>query len=278
MAENINILFLGDIVGKPGRNAVTHFLGNVELYLGLKPDFVIANCENASHGFGLTEKNYHELLESGIDILTSGNHIWDRKEIYKFIDNAEYLVRPYNYPEGTPGQGYKAITKNKCSITVVNLLGRIFMEPYDSQWSLMKSEILKFQLDTPILLVDFHAEATAEKLAFGYFLADMGATAMIGTHTHVQTADEQLINGNMAYITDVGYCGARHSIIGMDIDTSIKRLSTLLPNRYEIPGLDEALVCGVLINVDKNSGVSRDIKRIQTKIDLKNLLEEDKLK
>lgn len=278
MSDLIKLLFLGDIVGRPGRYAVKYFLQNAESYLGFKPDFVIANCENASHGFGLTEKNYNELLESGIDLLTSGNHIWDRKDIFNYIEGADYLIRPLNYPTETPGQGSKIVNKNGVSYAVINLLGRIFMDPYESPWECIKTEILKYQMETPVIIVDFHAEATAEKIAFGYYLADLGITAMIGTHTHVPTADEEIITDTMAYITDVGFCGASYSVIGMDVESSIKRLTSLLPARYNIPPLEEAVVCGVCIYIDPSTGISKDIYRIKHKIDLKKLIEEDKLK
>ncbi|MEW5818709.1 MAG: TIGR00282 family metallophosphoesterase [Cyanobacteriota bacterium] len=278
MNDTIKILFLGDIVGRPGRFAVKYFIQNIESFLTEKPDFIFANCENASHGFGLTEKNYNELIEASIDLLTSGNHIWDRKEIYSYIDKAPFLIRPINYPENTPGKGSSVVTKNGVSVAVINFLGRIFMDPYESPWVLIKDEILKLQSITPIVIIDFHAEATAEKIAFGYYLSDLGASAMIGTHTHVPTADETILNDCMAYITDVGYCGAVPSVIGMDIDSSIKKLSSLLPSRYEVPPVNEAVVCGALISINANTGVSSDIQRIKYQLDLKKLIEEDKIK
>lgn len=277
MTNQKKILFLGDIVGRPGRNAINHYLNNIEFYLNFKPDFIIANCENASHGFGLTEKNYTELIASGIDLLTSGNHIWDRKEVFDYIDNAERLIRPLNYPKKTPGKGSIVIKKDGFSIGVINLLGRVFMDPFDSPWDFITQEVQKMQLETPTIIVDFHAEATAEKIAFGYCLAELGVTAMIGTHTHVQTADETILDGVLAYITDVGACAVTRSVIGMDINTSLKRLSTLLPVRYEIPSLDEVTLCGVILTIDVTTGIPISIKRIKQQIDLKNLPVEDKL-
>lgn len=277
MTNQKKILFLGDIVGRPGRNAVNHYLNNIECYLDYKPDFVIANCENASHGFGLTEKNYNELIGSGIDLLTSGNHIWDRKEVFNYIDGAERLIRPLNYPDGTPGKGSVVIKKDDFSIGVINLLGRVFMDPYNSPWDLIKDEVQKMQLETPTIIVDFHAEATAEKIAFSYLLAELGVTAMIGTHTHVPTADENLVDGVMAYITDAGSCAVTRSVIGMDINTSLKRLSSLLPVRYDIPSEDEVTLCGVVLTVDVTTGIPISINRVKQDINLKNLPVEDKL-
>lgn len=276
MKESINILFLGDIVGRPGRFAVKYFLQDLENLINLKPDIVIANAENASHGFGLTEKNYNELLGYGIDLLTSGNHIWDRKDIFNYVDEADKLIRPYNYPEGTPGCGARLYEKDGIKIAVINLLGRVFMDAYESPWNI-SSEITKFQSETPIVLVDYHAEATAEKIAFSYFLANQGVSAMVGTHTHVQTADNKIIDDSMAYITDVGYCGSERSVIGMDIDSSVYRLSRLLPARFEIPEIDKAIVSGVIINIDTKSGISNSISKFTHTLDLVNLIEQEKL-
>lgn len=277
MSDEIKILFLGDIVGRPGRYSVKYFLQNIEDFLGYRPDFIIANCENASHGFGLTEKNYNELIDLGINVLTSGNHIWDRKEIFNYIDRAEYLLRPLNYPAGTQGKGSIISYQSSYSVAVISLLGRIFMEPYDSPWEIVKAEVLKLQSQTPIIIVDFHAEATAEKVAFGYYLSELGVTAILGTHTHVQTADEKLLNNSTAYISDVGFCGAACSVIGMDVTSSVKRLATVLPIRYEIPSIEIGMINGVIISVDKNSGIPNEITRINNTIDLNTLIKENKL-
>jgi metallophosphoesterase (TIGR00282 family) len=277
MSDNIKILFLGDIVGRPGRNSVKYFLQNMEELIGYKADFVIANCENASHGFGLTEKNYRELIEYGIDILTSGNHIWDRKEIFHYIDQAEKLVRPLNYPDVTPGKGTIVISKDNYKVAVVNVLGRVFMEPYESPWKLIKSEITKLQMETPIVIVDFHAEATAEKIAFGHYMSQLGVTALLGTHTHVQTADEKILNNTTAYITDAGYCGADNSVIGMDVNTSISRLKSLLPVRYEIPPIENTVINAIMLTVNINNGLPLSIERIVQHFDLKKIMDEGKL-
>lgn len=259
----IDILFLGDIVGRPGRLAVKNYLSRLEN----KPDFIIANIENASHGFGLTERNYNDIVEFGVDALTSGNHIWDKKEIFNYIDKANKLVRPLNYPKGTPGVGSRIFKTENFSIGVISLLGRVFMAPIDSPWGLIEEEIKKIQYETPIIIIDFHAEATAEKICLGYFADNLGVSAVIGTHTHVQTADERILDGGTAYITDVGSCCAYNSVIGMDIETSLKRLLTGLPEKYEISDDERAEINGVLISVSINTGSAENIKRIKVLYD-----------
>lgn len=273
MKQLIDILFLGDIVGKPGRHAVAQFLK--ELNSGRyvddpakgfkeKPDFIIGNAENASHGFGLTERNYNELSELGINALTSGNHIWDKKEIFYYIDRADRLLRPINYPKEVPGIGSKVFKINKkTSIGVINILGRVFMSPMDSPWEMLKDEVTRIQYETPIIIVDFHAEATAEKVCFGYFADKLGVSAVIGTHTHIQTADEKILEAGSAYITDVGFCGAYDSIIGMEISGSLKRLVTGLPERYDVAAMGKAEINAVRILVDAQTGKAEEIKRIR---------------
>ncbi|MFH0703111.1 MAG: TIGR00282 family metallophosphoesterase [bacterium] len=258
MKEYIEVIFFGDIIGRPGRYAVAKYLNELEN----KPDFVIANVENASHGFGLTEKNYNELVNIGINALTSGNHIWDKNEIFKYIDKADRLVRPLNYPEGTPGVGSRIFKVGEISICVINVLGRIFMSPMDSPWTTLENEIKKNQYETPIIIIDFHAEATAEKISLGYFADRLGISAFIGTHTHIQTADEKFLENNTAYITDVGCCGASKSVIGMDIETSVKRLKTGLPVRFEVASLDESQINAVRILIKAKTGCAEKIERI----------------
>ena len=263
MTDNIlKILFIGDVVGRIGRKAVTDYLAENKS----KYDFVILNAENASHGFGLTQKNYNQLSNAGVDCFTSGNHIWDKKEIFNYIDNAEKLVRPLNYPNGARGEGYRFFNigdNNK--ICVMNFLGRVFMQPVDSQWQIMKDKINEIKDITPNIFIDFHAEATAEKICFGRFCADLGVSAFVGTHTHVQTADEKIING-MAYISDAGFCGAEDSVIGMEYSTSLTRMTTCLPERFEVAQDNIAIVNAVEITLDALTGKATDIKRINEKI------------
>ncbi len=268
--DTIKLIFLGDITGRQGRTAVMSYIASLEN----KPDFVIANIENASHGFGLTKKNYEQLSENGIDCFTSGNHIWDKKDIFEYIDDAKNLIRPINYPAGTRGVGSQIFEIKGQKLAVINALGRVFMPPIDSPWQVVTNEIdrLKEQ-GVEHIVIDFHAEATAEKICFSKYLANTynnDENALIkgffGTHTHVQTADEQIYEG-MAYITDAGFCGAVDSVIGMEFKTSLHRLSTSLPERYEISENPIAQVNGVEVLIDRTT--STQIKRINVIIDNK---------
>lgn len=261
MSKQIKIIFFGDIVGKQGRKAVGEFLKEFKAQQAL-PVFSIANVENASHGFGLTEKNYNELSGYGLDCLTSGNHIWDKKDIFQYIAKAEKLIRPINYPKKTKGVGSRIFEIGDEKIAVINALGRVFMNPSDSPWEIVKKEIKKLKKITPNIIIDFHAEATAEKICFAKYCSELGISAFIGTHTHVQTADEKIIDNNTAYITDAGFCGAADSVIGMEYKTSLKRLATSLPERYEIPTSKVMQINAVEITLDLETGKSLDIKRI----------------
>ncbi|MGN1124657.1 MAG: YmdB family metallophosphoesterase [Candidatus Gastranaerophilaceae bacterium] len=265
MQQLIKILFFGDVVGKIGRNAVTDYLAENKS----KYDFIILNAENASHGFGLTQKNYNQLSDAGINCFTSGNHIWDKKEIFNYIDTADKLVRPMNYPEGTRGVGYRIFDIGENKICVMNFLGRVFMQPMDSQWKIIEENIKEIKEITPNIVVDFHAEATAEKLCFGRFCADFGVSAFFGTHTHIQTADERIMNG-MAYITDAGFCGAENSIIGMEYSTSLARMTTCMPERFEVAQDNVAIVNAVEVTLNVLNGNATEIKRINKKIVYEN--------
>ena len=265
------ILFFGDITGRQGRNAVKSYIKS----LSEKPDFIIANIENASHGFGLTKKNYEDLSSSGIDCFTSGNHIWDKRDIFDYIDEAEKLVRPINYPEGTKGTGCRIFEVKDKKYAVINVLGRVFMPPIDSPWSVVTNKIdeLKgYNIDG--VIIDFHAEATAEKICFAKYIAKKYneenkalIKAFLGTHTHVQTADEKIYKG-MAYITDAGFCGAEESVIGMEYATSFKRLSTSIPERYEIAETSRVQINGVEILITDN--IVTHIRRINLIVDNSN--------
>lgn len=266
MAENqkIKILFFGDMAGKPGRYAVRDFLADEKQN---DIDFVIANVENASHGFGLTEKNYNELSEYGIDCMTSGNHIWDKKDVFDYIDKADKLVRPINYPEA-PGVGYRIFETAKGKIGVINALGRNFMPVMDSPRYGVEKAIAEIKKETNVIFVDFHAEATAEKLCFARYFSEMGISAFVGTHTHVQTADEMLINNRTAYISDAGFCGDAESIIGMDYESSIRHMLTMMPSRFEVAFSGKVCINGVLITVDAETGIAEAIERINIKKEL----------
>ncbi len=257
--STIKILFFGDMVGKPGRLAVRDFLAqNKDNY-----DFIIANGENASHGFGLTLKNYNNLLDFGINCITSGNHIWDKKDIWEYIDTAENLVRPLNYPNGTRGQGWRIFEiANGVKIGVINFLGRVFMSPVDSQWELAKEAIAEIKKETPIVIIDFHAEATAEKICFAKYCSELGASAFFGTHTHVQTADEKILNDKMAYITDAGFCGASEGVIGMEYKSSLNRFLTCMPERYDVADSKEVQINAAEVEINAATGYAVAIKRI----------------
>ena len=265
-SDIIKILFFGDITGRAGRTAVKNYLAVH------KADFVIANIENASHGFGLTKKNYEELCSAGINCFTSGNHIWDKKDIHEYIETAENLVRPINYPEGTKGKGGRVFDVKGEKVAVINALGRVFMPPIDSPWQVVSDEIKKLEGEgIKSIIIDFHAEATAEKICFSKYLAkefnnedNALIKAFFGTHTHVQTSDEKIYRG-MAYITDAGFCGVEDSVIGMDYMTSMRRLSTSLPERYEIAESPIAQINGVEVLIDKRAATQ--IKRINLIVD-----------
>lgn len=288
--HNVRILFFGDLVGRPGRFAVRDFLSEIRIpneleadsnniydnnsRLAFPPSFIIANVENASHGFGLTEKNYKEISEYSVDCMTSGNHIWDKKEIFNYIDNADKLIRPFNYPAETPGVGSRIFEiENGIKIGVINALGRVFMSPVESPWSNVIQEIKRIKEITPIVILDFHAEATAEKICFAKYCSQFGLSAFVGTHTHVQTADEQIIN-NTGYITDVGFCGSVQSVIGMEYSTSLNRFTTVIPERYEVADGNVVQVNAVEIEINPSNGHTVAIRRIFMLVD-KNKKEED---
>ncbi len=259
--KTLKIVFFGDIVGKPGRFAVRDYLLNLNNDNDYLTTFYIANVENASHGFGLTEKNYNDFIEYGIDAMTCGNHIWDKKDIYSYVDKADRLIRPINYPNGVKGVGSRIIEKNGIKIGIINAIGRVFMSPVDSQWEIVKNEIAVIKEITPIVVMDFHAEATAEKICFAKYCSDFGLSAFFGTHTHVQTADETIING-MAYITDAGFCGASDGVIGMEYQTSLSRFLTGIPERYEVAKGELTQVNALEVDINVNNGHALAVKRV----------------
>jgi len=260
----MKILFIGDIVGKPGRRAVQALVPEIiERHL---VEFVIANCENAAAGFGVTRDVVEELYEYRIDVLTSGNHIWDKKEINEFVEDYESLIRPANYPEGTPGRGSVVLPcSSGAHVGVINLMGRVFMRPLDCPFRTAQREADRLKQRARIVIVDMHAEATSEKQALGWFL-DGKVSAVLGTHTHVQTADEKVLPEGTAYITDVGMTGSFNSVIGMRKDAILERFLTQIPNKFEVAKGDVQLQ-GVILDVDEKSGISRGIERLSLKLD-----------
>ena len=259
----MKILFIGDIVGKPGRRAVLRLLNNIkDLY---QIDFVIANAENASGGFGVTPDVLRELFDYGIDLLTSGNHIWDKSEIIPKFDTEKYLLRPANYPKENPGTG-SAIFQTTAgeNIGVLNLMGRVFMNSIDCPFKTALKEVKKIKAKTDIIVIDIHAEATSEKMAMGWFF-DGKVSAVIGTHTHIQTADERVLPEGTAYITDVGMTGAMDSIIGMNKDIIIERFLTQRPQRFKVAKRDIQLNA-VIIDINPKTGKSNGIQRLKMDI------------
>lgn len=259
MSKNFRVLFFGDIVGRPGRRALREVLSNTEKYTNEKYDFIIANVENASHGFGLTLKNHDDILSWGVNCMTSGNHIWDKKDIFQYINDSPALIRPYNYHKSAQGKGYKLFLDNK--LLVVNLLGKTFMNPIDCPFQAIENLSKEIDFKDKTVIIDYHAEATAEKISFAKFAASLGATAVIGTHTHVQTADEKIID-NCAYITDAGFTGAYESVIGMDFESSVKRLITSIPERFDVAESSFIQVNAVDILFDIENNIPVEIKRI----------------
>ncbi len=253
----ITVLFIGDIFGRPGREVVKEFLiSNREKF-----DVVIANCENASSGKGLTPNNLEELLSCGIDVLTSGNHIWNKKEIIPYLNKDYPLLRPLNYPKEAPGKGSIVFTtKENVKIGLVNLQGRVFMQAIDCPFRVGYEEILKLKQMTNIIIVDFHAEATSEKTALGYYLDGL-ITALIGTHTHVQTNDAKILPKGTAYITDAGMSGPYESIIGVEVDTIISTYLVGVPKRFDVAKSDLSQLDYVIIEIDVKSGKALSITK-----------------
>lgn len=254
----MKILFVGDVVGKAGRKVtVTHL---PLLRADYQIDVAIVNCENAAGGFGITAPIGEEMFRAGADVLTSGNHIWDRKESYEFLAREPRMLRPANYPPGVPGFGFWKGAVREISLAVLNLQGRVFMAPIDCPFRAFDAVRNGQLASARILIVDFHAEATSEKLAFGSYV-DGRASAVVGTHTHVVTADETVQVGGTAYITDVGMTGSSDSIIGMEKQRSVERFLTQIPHRFE-PAAARPRLSAAVIDVDETTGHARSIQRI----------------
>ena len=245
--EAMRVLFVGDIVGSPGRQIVRDRLADIVAQRQV--DLVIANGENSASGFGITPRLAEELLKMGIDVLTGGNHSWDRKEILEYMPHEPRLLRPANFPDGNPGSGlYVGTAKNGVKYAVLNLQGRVFLTPIDDPFRKADSELAKLPDDVAFVFVDMHAETTSEKIAMGRYL-DGRVTAVVGTHTHVATADEQILSQGTAYITDVGMTGPHGGVIGMDVNGIIAKFLNGLPARFEVASGDVQMNC-VLIETD----------------------------
>ncbi|MCG8356703.1 MAG: TIGR00282 family metallophosphoesterase [Kiloniellales bacterium] len=259
----MRILFCGDIVGRSGREAVFKFLPGWRADLGL--DFVIANGENAAAGFGITRKICDELFGAGIDVISGGNHSWDQREALAFIDAEPRLLRPYNYPRGTPGRGVGLFDAGRGrKIMVLNLMGRLFMDPLDDPFASLEQELAKVRVGASVaaIVVDFHAEATSEKMAMGH-VVDGRVSLCVGTHTHVPTADQVVLPGGTAYISDIGMCGDYDSVIGMSKEIPVARFTRKLPTERLQVATGEGTLCAVFVETDDKTGLAQRIEPVR---------------
>ncbi|NHC41839.1 TIGR00282 family metallophosphoesterase [Bacillus sp. MM2020_1] len=253
------LLFIGDVVGSPGRDMVKEYLPKLkEKY---RPHFTIINGENAAGGKGITEKIYREFLGYGAQAVTLGNHTWDNREIFEFIDGAKNMVRPANFPEGTPGKGMAFFKVNDLEVAVINLQGRTFMAPLDCPFKKADELVEIARERTPFIFVDFHAEVTSEKQAMGWYL-DGRVSAVVGTHTHVQTADNRVLPGGTGYLSDVGMTGPYDGILGVEKEAVLKRFLTSLPVRFEVPTSGRSQLSAVVIELDRKTGFTKKIQPI----------------
>ncbi len=257
MPNEIRVLFLGDVIGKPGRTAIEKFLKT------FSADFTIINGENTAGGIGITPSVATEMLSYGVDVITTGNHVWKKKEMIPFLMSEQRVIRPLNYPEGTPGFGHSIIGKNGKRLCVANIEGRIFMSPLACPFRSMDDLIREVGADLPIF-VDFHAEATSEKIAMGWYL-DGRVAAIAGTHTHVQTADERILPKGTGYITDAGMTGPVDSVIGMEKRGVLERFITQLPQRFEV-GKDDVEVQGVVFTLEPRGNRCVSVERIKQRV------------
>jgi metallophosphoesterase (TIGR00282 family) len=254
----MRILFVGDVVGRPGREAVRSLLPVLSSEFSL--DAVIVNGENSAGGLGATSKTLSALTDMGVAAITLGNHTWRKKELVGTIGDLSNVVRPANFPVGNPGQGHVVIDTGVGRLGVVNLQGRVFMDPLDCPFATAERVVRGLRDSTDAILVDFHAEATSEKIAMGWFL-DGSVSAVLGTHTHVQTSDERVLPEGTAYITDVGMTGPEDTVLGINRHLVIKQLRTRMPQKFEVPK-SKAWLCGVVIEIDVRTGKARSIERI----------------
>lgn len=256
----MKLLFLGDIVGRPGRDLVRRHVRALRAHLAA--DLIVANGENAAGGAGITRDNTYEILAAGVDVITTGNHVWDKRETLEFIGNEARLLRPANYPDGTPGAGSIVVTAgNGVRVGVINVMGRVFLHAIDDPFRVAEREIARVRGDgAHVIFVDIHAETTSEKIALAYYLDGM-VSAVVGTHTHVQTADERILPGGTACLTDAGMTGPHDGVIGIEKDAIIARFVSGLPARFETASGDPRLH-GVLITVDAQTGRATGIERV----------------
>ena len=262
----MKLLFIGDIVGEPGRKAVKIVLPKLREQFRL--DFVVANGENSAGGSGITPKTAQEIFAAGVDVITSGDHLWDQKEVMELLDHEKRFLRPLNYPPGTPGQGSGIFEirnpnpeiQDSLAIAVLNAQGRTFLPALENPFRVVPPEVERLRQHVKIIFVDFHAEATSEKIAFARML-DGQVSAVVGTHTHVQTADEQIFPGGTAYLSDAGFTGPHESVLGREIEPVIKRFVTSMPQRFEV-ARNRVLLHGAVVEIDEVSGRAISIRRV----------------
>jgi 2',3'-cyclic-nucleotide 2'-phosphodiesterase len=255
----LRLLFLGDVIGEPGRKAVIEMVPKFKTAWGL--DFVVVNGENAAAGRGITGKITIDLLRAGIAVVTSGDHIWDQKEVMSYIETEPRLLRPINYPPGTPGRGSIVLETAKGKVGVINVQGRTFMQPsLENPFRFVDDEVRRLRAEAQVILVDMHAETTSEKIAIGRFL-DGKVSVVAGTHTHVQTADEQIFPGGTAFICDAGMCGPTESVLGREIQPIIQRFVTSMPVNFPV-AKGEVKLHGILVDVDPLTGTAKSIRRV----------------
>jgi 2',3'-cyclic-nucleotide 2'-phosphodiesterase len=261
----VKLLFIGDIVGEPGRRAVKALVPILRAQHRL--DFVVANGENSAGGSGITPRTAEEIFSAGVDAITSGDHLWDQKEVMELLANEKRFVRPLNYPAGTPGQGsavfrveLQSTERPAFSIAVLNLQGRTFMPAIENPFSIGREEIARLREQTKIIFVDFHAETTSEKIAFGR-MVDGQVSAVVGTHTHVQTADEQIFPGGTAFLCDAGFTGPQESVLGREIEPIIRRFVTNMPQRFDV-ARQRVVLHGAIVEIDEASGKALSIQRV----------------
>jgi metallophosphoesterase (TIGR00282 family) len=260
----VRILFIGDIVGKPGRELIRRGVGPLIEHHQI--DLVVANAENAAAGSGITREIGDQILGWGVDVMTSGNHIWSKREALDYIGTEPRLLRPANFPAGVPGNGsYLARSSDGRTAGIINVMGRVFMQQIDDPFTVVMRELEALRPRAKVILVDFHAEATSEKAAMGWYL-DGKVTAVVGTHTHVQTADERILPKGTAYLTDVGMTGPHDSIIGVEIEPAIHRFLTGLPSRFE-PAVANPRLNAVIVDANEKTGHAVDIERLSYSLD-----------
>jgi len=255
----LRLLFLGDVIGEPGRKAVIEMVPGLKQAWGI--DFVVVNGENAAAGRGITGKITIDLLRAGVAVITSGDHIWDQKEVVSYIETEPRLLRPINYPPGTPGRGSIVLETAKGKVGVINVQGRTFMQPsLENPFRLVEEEVRRLRAETHVIFVDMHAETTSEKIAIGRFL-DGKVSAVAGTHTHIQTADEQIFPGGTAFICDAGMCGPTESVLGREIQPIIQRFVSSMPVNFPV-AKGEVKLHGILVDIDPSTGKAKSIRRV----------------